>query len=175
MISIIDRRSLRLPRDLRDDRGTNLEEWFDSRNREVGNSPCRDSDPRNVTHYQIIWFAWKPNYIVRRRFVIDLYWISGRNRYLAKSWRSNARSRGSDYWRAMILRWFGIQQVMALDDPRLHTAHLWILPVPRPARTFAITPIHLADRSLFQGLVPYKVTLCHIQLVISYREVTDYL
>lgn len=47
----------------------------------------------------------------------------------------------------MILRWPGIQQVMALDDPRLHTAHLWILPVPRPARTFAVTIlIYLADR-----------------------------
>lgn len=41
----------------------------------------------------------------------------------------------------MILRWPGIQQVMALDDPRLHTAHLWILPVPRPARTLAATLI----------------------------------
>lgn len=67
----------------------------------------------------------------------------------------------------MILRWSGIQQVMALDDPRLHTAHLWILPVPRPARTFVVILIHLANRlSLFQNLITilyYKITLFYIR------------
>lgn len=40
-------------------------------------------------------------------------------------------------------RWVGIQQVMALQDPRLYTAHLWILPVPRPARTLPMPLIFL--------------------------------
>lgn len=47
-------------------------------------------------------------------------------------------------WRAW---WIGIQQVMALQDPRLYTAHLWILPVPRPARTFPNLPLIFASSS----------------------------
>lgn len=113
------------------------ESWGMIHEIEVGNPSCRDL--HNFTRSQIIWSAWKPNYVFRRRFPIDVQTKSLAtlvNKYLAKSWWSNGQKSGmTRCWRAMILRWSGIQQVMALDDPRLHTAHLWILPVPRPART----------------------------------------
>lgn len=84
-------------------------------------------------------------------FVVDLWQneisadISDTYSMRIDPWKSNIGDRETDGAQT-VLRWSGIQQVMALDDPRLYTAHLWILPVPRPARTrLAVSPILLAD------------------------------
>lgn len=83
------------------------ESWGMIHEIEVGNPSCRDL--HNFTRSQIIWSAWKPNYVFRRRFPIDVQTKSLAtldNKYLAKSWWSNGQKSGmTRCWRAMILRW----------------------------------------------------------------------
>lgn len=65
-------------------------------------------------------------------------------------------------------RWIGIQQVMALQDPRLYTAHLWILPVPRPARTLPM-PLIFASFSAFSSTFgpPIRIRFPFLFILVS--------
>lgn len=67
-------------------------------------------------------------------------------------WKSKSESLVINYIRKLdqCPCWIGIQQVMALQDPRLYTAHLWILPVPRPARTLPM-PLIFTSFSAFSS------------------------
>lgn len=67
-----------------------------------------------------------------------------------KKWLNESESLVTNRKRNQCPRWIGIQQVMALQDPRLYTAHLWILPVPRPARTLPM-PLIFASFSAFSS------------------------
>lgn len=80
--------------------------WFTKSKQAI--LPCRDRAISIMLYHvsRIIWSAWKPNYIFRRRSSIDFQTesrVTLIDKYLAKSWWSNGRESEG--------RW-------SLDDPR---------------------------------------------------------
>lgn len=131
-------------RDLRDDRAARILRNDLIHEIETGDpSVPRQTDLHNVIPVsRIIWSAWKPNYIFRRRSPIDFQTesrVTLIDKYLAKSWWSNGRE---SVRRAMILGWSTVSSKWwhwMIHDYTLHICEFFQCQDPPEP----VTPTHL--------------------------------